>query len=70
MPAHKACQHLGRNTCKKIESHFLKSNQSLTLAALLQLFSSAKREELLMMVDAGQRQRVEAELVALALDFS
>jgi hypothetical protein len=37
----------------------------------LRIFRSSKqREALLMLVDAGQRERVEAELVALDLDFA
>lgn len=67
--AHKSIQHLGKNTCKKLESHFLKNKQTMTLAELLKIFRSARREEMLMLVDAGQRQRIEAELVAADLDF-
>ena len=67
--AHKSCQHMGRNTAKKIEARFCKGGQTLTLATLLMLFRSDQREEVLMLVDSGQRQRVEAELVALTLDF-
>ena len=66
-PAHKAVQHLGRGTAKKLEAHF---KTSLSLRELLRLFHGARREELLMLIDAGQRDRVEAELVALALDVS
>ena len=66
-PAHKAVQHLGRGTAKKIEVHM--KQQPLTLRDLLRLFNGPRREELLGLVDAGQRQRVEAELVALSLDF-
>ena len=70
-PAHKVCQHLGRQTCKKISEHFLKQNTPMTLGELLRIFRSSKqREALLMLVDAGQRERVEAELVALDLDFA
>ena len=70
-PAHKVCQHLGRQTCKKISEHFLKQNTPMTLGELLGIFRSSKqRETLLMMVDAGQRERVEAELVALDFDFA
>ena len=67
-PAHKAVQHLGRGTCKKLEGHF-KCKEAMSLRELLRLFGGPKREELLMLIDAGQRQRVEAELVALSLDF-
>jgi hypothetical protein len=43
----------------------------MTLGELLGIFRSSKqRETLLMMVDAGQRERVEAELVALDFDFA
>ena len=68
-PAHKVCQHLGRQTCKKIAAHFV-NQTTLTLEDLLRIFRSKRREELLMMVDAGQRERVEAEIVALDLDFA
>ena len=67
--AHKSVQHLGKGTAKRIEEKYLKKQQLLTLQELLRLFNGPQREELLMMVDAGQRERVEAELVALALDF-
>ena len=67
--AHKTVQHLGRGTAKKIESHFLKGQAILTLAELLRIFRGDRREEMLMLIDAGQRSRVEAELVALTLDF-
>ena len=60
---------MGRNTAKKIEARFCKGGQTLTLATLLMLFRSDQREEVLMLVDSGQRQRVEAELIALTLDF-
>ena len=63
--ASKAVQHLGKGTVKKLEAHF---KTSLSLRELLRLFHGARREELLMLIDAGQRDRVEAELVALALD--
>ena len=66
-PAHKVVQHLGRGTCKKIQEHFKCS--SLSLRDVLQIFNSARREEMLMLVDSGQRQRVEAELIAMAIDF-
>ena len=65
--AHKAIQHLGKGTAKKLEAHF--KRQPLTLRETLELFNGPRREELLMLIDAGQRQRVEAELVALSLDF-
>ena len=61
-------QHLGRGTCKKIEAH-LHRKEALSLRALLQLFNSERRDEVLMLVDIGQRVRVEAELCALSLDF-
>ena len=67
--AHKSIQHLGKSTCKKIEAHFLKKQQTLTLAELLRIFRSERREEMLTLVDPGQRQRIEAELVAASLDF-
>ena len=67
--AHKSIQHLGKATCKKIEAHFLKKQQTLTLAELLRIFRSERREEMLTLVDPGQRQRIEAELVAASLDF-
>ena len=67
--AHKAVQHLGRGTAKKLEAHFLKGQMALSLAELLRIFRGDRREELLMLIDAGQRSRVEAELVALSLDF-
>jgi hypothetical protein len=66
-PAHKAVQHLGRGTCKKLETHF-KLKGGLTLRELLRLFAGDRREEMMMLIDAGQRQRVEAELVAQAID--
>ena len=67
--AHKSIQHLGKATCKKLEAHFLKKQQTLTLAELLRIFRSERREEMLTLVDPGQRQRIEAELVAASLDF-
>ena len=68
--AHKSISHLGKNTCKKLAAHFLKGGQTtLSLAELLRLFRGPQREELLMLCDAGQRQRIEAELVAADLDF-
>ena len=69
MAAHKSIQHLGKATCKKLEAHFLKKQQTLTLEELLKIFRSERREEMLMLVDPGQRQRIEAELVAATLDF-
>ena len=69
-PAHKSVHHLGKGTASKLQKHFLKAQGGpLTLAELLRIFRWPKREELLGLIDAGQRQRVEAELVALALDF-
>ena len=35
----------------------------------MKIFRSEQREEMLMLVDPGQRQRIEAELVAASLDF-
>ena len=68
--AHKTINHLGKNTCKKLALHFRKGGQTtLTLAELLRLFRGPQRDELLMLCDAGQRQRIEAELVAADLDF-
>jgi hypothetical protein len=68
-PAHSSVHHLGRGTASKLQTHFLKAQQPLTLAELLRIFRGTRREELLGLIDAGQRQRVEAELVALDLDF-
>ena len=65
--ASKAVQHLGKGTVKKLEAHFKK--QPMSLRELLAIFHGPRREEMLMLIDAGQRARVEAELVALALDF-
>ena len=66
-PAHRAVQHLGRGTCKKIAA--LNRTETLSLRGLLKLFNGPRQHEVLMLVDSGQRQRVEAELVALAHDF-
>ena len=68
-PAHSAIQHLGRKTAKKLEAHFMKSGKQLTLAELLRLFRGPQWEEVLMLIDPGQRERIEAELVSADLDY-
>lgn len=67
-PAYKAVAHLGRGTAKRMEAHFNLRGQ-LSLDALLDLYAGPRRSDCLSLVDAGQRQRVEAELIALTLDF-
>jgi len=65
--AHKMVEHLGKGTAKTIASAF-KTDGSL--GALLQLMEAPeKRVAVLELVDAGQRERVDAECTALALDL-
>ena len=66
--AHKSVKHLGKNTCKAIAKKF-STPSPLSLRHLLQISTSTRREEMLAMVDAGQRERVAAELIALAIDL-
>ena len=65
-PAHKAVAHLGRSTAKRIGREL---KVDLTVGKLLQLLGSPHRIHVLEMVDAGQRDRVEAECDALRIDL-
>lgn len=65
--AHKMVEHLGKSTAKLMASTF-KTDGSL--GALLQLMEQpATRVAVLELVDAGQRDRVDAECTALAIDL-
>ena len=57
---------LGRQTLKKIQAKF---GIGPSTRELLQLEGGPRRGELLAMIDAGQRGRVAAQLVALRLDL-
>ena len=61
-----AVAHLGRSTAKRIGREL---KVDLTVGKLLQLLGSPHRIHALEMVDAGQRDRVEAECDALRIDL-
>ena len=65
-PSHKAVTHLGRNTAHKINEQF---GIGPTLRELLKLVDGPRRPEVLALIDAGVRDRVDAELTALRIDL-
>ena len=66
-PAYKQVQHLGRGTAKRMAE--LLNLPSLTLRDLLRAADGPRAAEILQCVDAGQRDRVQASLVALRMDL-
>ena len=66
-PAYKQVQHLGRGTAKRIAD--ILGLKSLTLRDLLLAVDGPKAAEIMACIDAGQRDRVQATLVALRLDL-
>ena len=66
-PAYKQVQHLGRGTAKRIAD--ILGLKSLTLRGLLLAVDGPRAAEIMACIDAGQRDRVQATLVALRLDL-
>ena len=66
-PAYKQVQHLGRGTAKRMAE--LLNLPSLTLRDLLCAADGPRAAEILQCIDAGQRDRVQASLVALRMDL-
>ena len=66
-PAYKQVQHLGRGTAKRMAE--LLNLPSLTLRDLLRAADGPRAAEILQCIDAGQRDRVQASLVALRMDL-
>ena len=66
-PAYKQVQHLGRGTAKRMAE--LLQLPSLTLRDLLRAADGPRAAEILQCIDAGQRDRVQASLVALRMDL-